>query len=70
VAHQGVTATPLPASQPAGLLANIAQAMTQGALANPASPSAPGRPAPTRTAARPEAAGGLDGWLINRLFGR
>jgi penicillin-binding protein 1A len=28
------------------------------------------RPAPTRTAVRPEAAAGLDGWLMDRLFGR
>jgi penicillin-binding protein 1A len=34
------------------------------------------RPAPTRTSAppnpsaRPEAAAGLDGWLVDRLFGR
>jgi penicillin-binding protein 1A len=25
---------------------------------------------PTRTSARPEAASGLDGWLVDRLFGR
>jgi penicillin-binding protein 1A len=29
-----------------------------------------GRPAATRTSARPEAAAGLDGWLMERLFGR
>jgi penicillin-binding protein 1A len=28
------------------------------------------RPAPTRTSVRPEAAAGLDGWLMERLFGR
>ena len=28
------------------------------------------RPAPLRTSARPEAAAGLDGWLMDRLFGR
>jgi penicillin-binding protein 1A len=34
----------------------------------PANPAA--RPAPTRASVRPEAAGGLDGWLVDRLFGR
>ena len=28
------------------------------------------RPAPMRASARPEAAAGLDGWLMDRLFGR
>jgi penicillin-binding protein 1A len=37
-------------------------------LARPA--GAGGRPAPTRTSVRPEAAAGLDGWLMDRLFGR
>jgi penicillin-binding protein 1A len=32
--------------------------------------SAAGRPAPMRTSVRPEAASGLDGWLMDRLFGR
>jgi penicillin-binding protein 1A len=67
-AHQGVTPAPLPASQPAGLLTNIAQAVTQGTATNP--PSAASRPAPTRASVRPEAASGLDGWLMERLFGR
>ncbi|MDB5521097.1 MAG: penicillin-binding protein [Tardiphaga sp.] len=30
----------------------------------------PQRPAPMQTSARPEAAAGLDGWLMERLFGR
>jgi penicillin-binding protein 1A len=30
----------------------------------------PPTPAPTRTSVRPEAASGLDGWLVDRLFGR
>ena len=29
-----------------------------------------GRPAPMRASVRPEAASGLDGWLMDRLFGR
>jgi penicillin-binding protein 1A len=75
-AHQGVTPTPLPASQPAGLLTNIAQAVTpSNAVMPPASTQgyAPARPAPMRTAGtavRPEADRGLDGWLMQRLFGR
>jgi penicillin-binding protein 1A len=67
-AHQGVAPALLPASQPAGLLTNIAQALTQGAPTNP--PSAATRPAPMRASVRPEAASGLDGWLMDRLFGR
>ncbi len=70
-AHQGVTPVPLPASQPGGMLATIAQAITPpNAVAPPA--SAPARAAPTRTSAavRPEPDAGLDGWLMQRLFGR
>jgi penicillin-binding protein 1A len=74
-AHQGVSPAPLPASTPpGGMLATIAQAITPPTSPGVAPPpsSAPGRPAPTRTAAsaRPEAAAGLDGWLMDRLFGR
>jgi penicillin-binding protein 1A len=72
-AHQGVPPAPLPASTPGGLLTTIAQAVSPGA-ASPgvaAGPSPPAvRPAPTRASVRPEAAGGLDGWLVDRLFGR
>jgi penicillin-binding protein 1A len=67
-AHQGVAAVPLPASQQGGLFATVAQAAPQAGA--PPSASAAGRPAPTRTSVRPEAAGGLDGWLVDRLFGR
>ncbi|HLI98709.1 MAG TPA: PBP1A family penicillin-binding protein [Bradyrhizobium sp.] len=73
-AHQGVPAVPLPASQqPGGLLANIAQVLSSPNAANTALnpfPSAAPRPAPTRASVRPEAANGLDGWLMDRLFGR
>ncbi|WP_298255881.1 transglycosylase domain-containing protein [Bradyrhizobium sp.] len=74
-AHQGVTPIPLPASPPAppvGFPAAVAQASSPGAAAAPPSPI-PGRPSLTRTAAapvRPEADAGLDGWLMQRLFGR
>ena len=68
-AHQGVTPMPLPASMPGGLLTTIAQAASPGsAVSHP-----PPVPAPMRTAgtaARPEADAGLDGWLMQRLFGR
>jgi penicillin-binding protein 1A len=68
-AHQGVPVAALPASQAGGLLTTIAQAVSPGA---PVSPPAPGaaRPAPARVSVRPEAASGLDGWLVDRLFGR
>jgi penicillin-binding protein 1A len=73
-AHQGVTPVPLPASQPGGLLTNIAQALSQPTSATIAPPSpVPVRPTPMRTAGapvRPEADAGLDGWLMQRLFGR
>ena len=71
VAHQGVTATPLPASQTSGLFSTIAQANSPVNVGtNPPSAAVAGRPAPTRASVRPEPASGLDGWLINRLFGR
>jgi penicillin-binding protein 1A len=72
-AHQGVTAVPLPASEARGLFSGIAQIASQASPtpANAASPaSGSGRPAPTRASVRPEAASGLDGWLMDRLFGR
>jgi penicillin-binding protein 1A len=73
-AHQGVPIAALPNSQPTGgLLTNLAQAASQisAPSANaPSSDSTAGRPAPIRTSVRPEAANGLDGWLMQRLFGR
>jgi penicillin-binding protein 1A len=81
-AHQGVPAVGLPKSQPGGLLSNLIQAASQvSAPSAPATAAAPApatplpaggayRPAPTRTSVRPEAAAGLDGWLMDRLFGR
>jgi penicillin-binding protein 1A len=67
-AHQGVTAVALPGSQAGGFFSNIAQAASQASAPSPA--SGPVRPAPIRTSVRPEAASGLDGWLMDRLFGR
>ncbi len=72
-AHQGISALPLPGSQPSSALNNLAQAASQVSAPSPnPSPSTSGaaRPATTRASTRPEAAGGLDGWLIQRLFGR
>lgn len=71
-AHQGVPVASLPGSQSGGFFSNVAQAAAQAsAPVNASSPaSTVGRPAPTRTSVRPEAAAGLDGWLMERLFGR
>src|SRR6202011_426785 len=72
-AHQGVPMAALPNSRQSGFLSNLAQAGSQPEpqAANVPSPaSASGRPAPTRTSVRPEAAAGLDGWLMDRLLGR
>lgn len=78
-AHQGATPEPIPGAQPGGLFPNIAQAVAsnnnpqayrqpQGNAPMPASGGT--RPAPVQTSVRPEAAPGLDGWLMDRLFGR
>jgi penicillin-binding protein 1A len=71
-AHQGVPVAALPNSQAGGLFSNLMQAASQAtAPVNAPSPaSTVGRPASTRTSVRPEAAAGLDGWLMDRLFGR
>jgi penicillin-binding protein 1A len=69
-AHQGVRPEPIPGTQRGGLLPDIAQLGRQvTAPAAASSPSVGSRPQPVRTNARPEAAGGLDGWLVDRLFG-
>jgi penicillin-binding protein 1A len=74
-AHQGVPVASLPNSQAPGALPNLSQIASQisAPSAQAAVPIASGgvsRPAPSRAAARPEAAAGLDGWLVDRLFGR
>jgi penicillin-binding protein 1A len=72
-AHQGVPIASLPASQPGGLFSNFVQAASQASappVNAPMPASGASRPAPTRTSVRPEAASGLDGWLMDRLFGR
>jgi penicillin-binding protein 1A len=73
VAHQGVAVAALPGSQAGGFFSTIAQAASQAGapVVNASSPaSAAARPAPVRTSVRPQAASGLDGWLMDRLFGR
>src|SRR6266849_5760656 len=72
VAHQGVAVAALPGLQAGGFFSNFLQAASQASTpVNVPSPaSAAGRPAPTRTSVRPEPASGLDGWLMDRLFGR
>lgn len=74
-AHEGVPVAALPNAQATWGLSNLAQAASQ---VSPPTAAAPGpapantggyRPPPTRANARPEAAAGLDGWLMDRLFG-
>ncbi|WP_456618402.1 MULTISPECIES: transglycosylase domain-containing protein [unclassified Bradyrhizobium] len=74
-AHEGVPVANLPNSQATWGLSNLAQAASQ---VSPPTAAAPGpapannsgyRPPPTRANVRPEAAAGLDGWLMDRLFG-
>jgi penicillin-binding protein 1A len=73
-AHQGVAVAALPGSQAGGFFSNLVQAASQAstppAVSAPALANVAARIAPARTSARPEAAGGLDGWLMERLFGR
>jgi penicillin-binding protein 1A len=81
-AHQGVPVASLPNAQVGWGLSNLMQASSQVSAPSaqapvPLAPIPSGggyRPAPTRTSAppdpssRPEAAAGLDGWLVDRLF--
>jgi penicillin-binding protein 1A len=78
-AHQGVPVAALPNSQAGGVFSNLMQtasqvsapsAPTSAAQAAPQAASSAARPAPTRTSVRPGVAAGLDGWLMDRLFGR
>jgi penicillin-binding protein 1A len=64
IAHQGVPAAALPNSQ-LGPVSNGAQIASQISA-----PTGGARPAPTRAAVRPAATTGMDGWLMDRLFGR
>jgi penicillin-binding protein 1A len=69
-AHQGIAVAGLPGAQSGGTLSNLAQISSQIVPGTPLPASSSSRPAPTRTSVRPEAASGLDGWLMDRLFGR
>lgn len=73
-AHEGVPVAALPSSPSGWGLSNLAQAASQVSPPTPAAPpqaNAGGYrpPPPTRANVRPEAAAGLDGWLMDRLFG-
>ena len=78
VAHQGVAVASLPASQASGLLSPLARIAAQVSAPSPIAPlaaapagaSGASRTAPARGAPRPQASAGLDGWLVDRLFGR
>ena len=74
-AHQGVPVASLPNAQGASLLPTLSQIASQ--ISAPSAPQAApvvsgggGRSAPSRGPVRPDAAAGLDGWLVDRLFGR
>ncbi|MCK1743348.1 penicillin-binding protein 1A [Bradyrhizobium sp. 139] len=72
-AHEGVPVAALPSAPGGWGLSNLAQAASQVSppTAPPSAPASNGgnRPSPARANARPEAAAGLDGWLMDRLFG-
>ncbi|RZN12540.1 penicillin-binding protein [Bradyrhizobium genosp. SA-3] len=73
-AHEGVPVAALPNSQASWGLSNLAQAASQISPPAPAAPAPANAggyrpPPPTRANVRPEAAAGLDGWLMDRLFG-
>ncbi|ABE61127.1 Penicillin-binding protein 1A [Nitrobacter hamburgensis X14] len=69
-AHEGMQPEPIPGTQRGGPLPDIAQLGRQVIAPAPAAPaSVGGPPQPVRANVRPEAASGLDGWLVDRLFG-
>ncbi|AWM10256.1 transglycosylase domain-containing protein [Bradyrhizobium symbiodeficiens] len=74
-AHEGVPVAALPSTQGGWGLSNLAQAASQVSPPTAAAPPTAANnggyrpPPPTRANARPEAAAGLDGWLMDRLFG-
>ncbi|MGL4287983.1 MAG: transglycosylase domain-containing protein, partial [Phreatobacter sp.] len=69
-AHDGVPVAALPGAQGNWGLSNLAQAASQISAPTPPASAGNARPAPTRANVRPEPAAGLDGWLMDRLFGR
>ncbi|MDE2377512.1 transglycosylase domain-containing protein [Bradyrhizobium sp.] len=69
-AHEGVPVANLPNAQAGWGPSNLMQAASQvTAPTPPATANGGARPAPTRANVRPEPAAGLDGWLMDRLFG-
>ena len=76
VAHQGVAVAALPNSQASGFFSNLMQTASQVSAPSAPTAAAPqpvgsaARPVPPRASQRPETAAGLDGWLMDRLFGR
>jgi penicillin-binding protein 1A len=83
-AHQGVPVASLPNAQVGWAMSNLMQASSQVSPPSPQSLAPPAPvpsagayrpPSPTRASAppnpgaRPEPAAGLDGWLVDRLFG-
>ncbi|WP_425907132.1 transglycosylase domain-containing protein [Nitrobacter sp. TKz-YC02] len=69
-AHQGVRPEPIPGTQRGNFQPEVAQFGQPVDVPVPApSPAVERQPQPVRTNVRPEAAGGLDGWLVDRLFG-
>src|SRR6266446_5913936 len=71
-AHQCVPVAALPNSQ-VGAFPNLAQIASQVTAPTPSAPQAASsgtRPPPARASIRPEPTAGLDGWLMDRLFGR
>jgi penicillin-binding protein 1A len=69
-AHQGVPVVALQAAQ-TGQFSNLAQIASQITAPTPPTPvNSQSRAPPARAAVRPEPAAGLDGWLMDRLFGR
>jgi penicillin-binding protein 1A len=70
-AHQGVVASALPTSWGGGLFSNVADnSPAFGAATPPALIGGSAHPASTPVAQRPASAGGMDGWLLDKLFGR
>jgi len=71
-AHQGATPAPLPGSQERGLFSSLisSNASNGSTIGNAPMPVSNSVPVPARAAVRPEASRGLDGWLMDRLFGR
>jgi len=71
-AHQGVTPSPLPGSQDRGLFSSLigGNSPAPSTIGSAPMPVNNTTPAPRPAAVRPEASSGLDGWLMDRLFGR